>query len=1431
VNLTAEGIRDLAAEVPLMIRQDVSQHLVLIGTGDCYNTPVKQIAGLGVSSLLTLCAATAEHIAPHIPGEYGVFASAFSTFLTHVLAHLTGGQAEAVIAGLERSANHDLEFSVAGAYREALKTLRGEKASKVLSPEDLDLIDYWIALLDENATTAEDASWLFSGEDLIDPARISGDPDVWGDVRRVLSRWAEPRIISPALDVYLADRVPMELQNALEHLVREGLYSRGWIAWQESFFKATYREALHSNGMLAAVMEQIARQSDGLETLSNTLEEMGRNVKRLLERSHDRGSSISEHLASYAASIRTSYQFLRLGSLDADWTDYERRIRLQTVYIPQLVRQALPSRALTRDYLNELRKLGPISEQQQSGFEKRVRAQLLFSEIGTRRLMDVVDDPPNSRLVILGDPGLGKTTLLKRLVLRWADSNTLPLAILIELRRIEPHGTCDFMSFLENGAGLAHHFPKALLEEHLANNKSLMLFDGLDEVSESSREDVVAAIIRFADEHPKARVIVTTRIHGYYPGSAHPERFRDARFLQFTLQDFEDAEIDQFISRWHHEAFGDPSECLDFEQRLRDALSDSPAIRELSSNPLLLTLMAILSRVQVLPKDRTKLYEKCAELLLRNWDLEKFPDTADRRRNRSVKDKLGPDQKMTVLENVAARMQQEPAGLAGNMISQDSLKEVVTNHLKLLRIREPWSVADDLIWMLRERNFMLAYLGDRQYAFIHRTFLEYCVARHIRVLFERTSSFSLEELKAFFVAHWRDDEWREVIRLLSGMIGSEHTAKCVDGLLEQRDFKARQEAVFLAAQCLQEVREIGLVEEQLGKIRPLLLSFAESGDPLTRTRAIRESGRLFRDDPKTFELLERWVRSSDPVTRQAAISQVATSYCEGPAAANIVCELAVSDPDPGVRECALQEVSRLLRSDGESALSLLKIRAIEDIHAQVRRSAVHAAARTWKNDSETLQWLRGVARGTDWVAREVAIRELVHGWSDDPNTRTLLQERATCDDHFLVREAALDELLRVWPRDSSTLEWIAESLVHSRDALNRTNGLTALIKYWRDDPMAKVLLGEIARDDPRSDVREHANGLGARRVDKSLNDVVRELALEDLDDGLRRYALVELARLFREEPETFSRVIEVAKNDRSPDVRIAAIRELNRGWKGVGETVSALICLSTTDADRDVRRAACGALWRNRKRHSDVANLLIQRMHWETGDKDPLVRRFLVQLLGPKLVRNDLSLSLLREQATKDVSAAVRQVAIEVVAKRHTEDVVEFLIDRSKTELASSVRQFALKELARSWHDDSRTLPRVMECLRSDNDVAVVGVALQELIRWWPNGSDTYSLLIENAAASKDSSLVQLALTELATTWSDHAGVLALLKERARDGATRPVRITGLRQLAAKWGEDLSVIALLKDRHQTDVDAEVRAAAEQELAKLQVIPKSREQRY
>jgi predicted NACHT family NTPase len=188
------------------------------------------------------------------------------------------------------------------------------------------------------------------------------------------------------------------------------------------------------------------------------------------------------------------------------------------------------------------------------------------------------------------------------------------------------------------------------------------MFDGLDEIFDSTlRKEVTTAIHRFADEYPVTRILVTSRIIGY-----QHQAWRDESFRHFMLQELEDAQIEDFLGRWHRGAYEEARDVDTKRELLARAIADSAAIRQLAGNPLLLTMMAILNRTQDLPRDRVRLYEKCAELLLHHW---------------KAKDALDADpvlcgatldftDKRNLMLRVARAMQTSERGLAGNLIEK-----------------------------------------------------------------------------------------------------------------------------------------------------------------------------------------------------------------------------------------------------------------------------------------------------------------------------------------------------------------------------------------------------------------------------------------------------------------------------------------------------------------------------------------------------------------------------------------------------------------------------------------------------------------------------------------------------------------------------------------------------------------------------------------
>jgi predicted NACHT family NTPase len=471
-------------------------------------------------------------------------------------------------------------------------------------------------------------------------------------------------------------------------------------------------------------------------------------------------------------------------------------------------------------------------------------------------------------------------------------------------------------------------------------------------------------------------------------------------------------------------------------------------------------------------------------LLLKNWDLEKFAELKDRSRARQIADKLGPDQKMRILEQVAAAIQHERTGLEGNLISEDRLKEITQRELSQLGVYEPWSVAGDLIWMLRERNFMLAYMGDHQYAFVHRTFLEYFCARDFKFRLERTSGLSVRDVRQIFKQSWAKDEWHEILKLLSGMIGAEYAGECVGELLLHEKQREGHRAVLLAAQCLQEVRELGIVRTLHNEVKGRLIRLMHL-EPSRYYRAweeesvevapisvlaLQELARGWKQDPNTLLMLKRAADDEDWEIRRAAIQELARGWKDDPDTLPLLKDRATQDEDDDVRQAAVQELARGGKDDPDT-LPLLKDRATQDEDNGVRLAAIQELVRRWKDDPDTLPLVKDrAAHDEDGRVRQAVVQELVRGWKDELDTLGLLKRSAYDDDE--VRQAAVQELALGWKDDPDTLPLLKDRAVHDDDGDVRKRAIQLLVRRWKDNPDTLAFLTDRAEHDEDNDVRQ-----------------------------------------------------------------------------------------------------------------------------------------------------------------------------------------------------------------------------------------------------------------------------------------------------------------------------------------------------------------------
>lgn len=178
----------------------------------------------------------------------------------------------------------------------------------------------------------------------------------------------------------------------------------------------------------------------------------------------------------------------------------------------------------------------------------------------------------------------------------------------------------------------------------------------------------------------------------------------------------------EFLRRWHSVAEEELTTRKRLQDQLERAIGESKAIRELSWNPLLLTMMTILNRNQDLPRDRVELYREASRVLLHEWDASRSLPV----------DTFARQEKEALLRALAGSIQASDGGLAANLIERSQLVDLFRTFLSGLGVADPYLRALSIVQQLTERNFILCFAGAGRFSFVHRTFLEYFCAPSVK---------------------------------------------------------------------------------------------------------------------------------------------------------------------------------------------------------------------------------------------------------------------------------------------------------------------------------------------------------------------------------------------------------------------------------------------------------------------------------------------------------------------------------------------------------------------------------------------------------------------------------------------------------------------------------------------------------------------------
>ncbi|MFJ8157919.1 NACHT domain-containing protein [Streptomyces sp. NPDC094468] len=213
------------------------------------------------------------------------------------------------------------------------------------------------------------------------------------------------------------------------------------------------------------------------------------------------------------------------------------------------------------------------------------------------------------RVLVVGGAGTGKTILADRICYEVAqrDDGLFDAAFTVPLRRRSGQQQ-SLDRLIRDSVDFRHNLemPPETLELLLHERRTLIVFDGLDELTIAERDRVRAEVAAFCKAHPQTKVVVTSR-----PGTSTEDLVSNG-FVRYELAPFSTNDIHTYLTGWVA-ATGMPHAAT---QQLLEAATQSAASADWLSNPLLLAqLAAVYERSGTLPGGVNDLYRRTYELL------------------------------------------------------------------------------------------------------------------------------------------------------------------------------------------------------------------------------------------------------------------------------------------------------------------------------------------------------------------------------------------------------------------------------------------------------------------------------------------------------------------------------------------------------------------------------------------------------------------------------------------------------------------------------------------------------------------------------------------------------------------------------------------------------------------------------------------------
>ena len=325
--------------------------------------------------------------------------------------------------------------------------------------------------------------------------------------------------------------------------------------------------------------------------------------------------------------------------------------------------------------------------------------------------------------LILGDPGSGKTTTIKRLIRRFLEApqeagDDFQYPVLIRLRNLQPNDTvtsaiADYIGVRYekrirdlNGRKTIECYVGGQKLEHIVNDflnstGGAVFLDGLDEVSFDRRHDVRSEIQSLGLGLGASKLIVSCR--------SGDEIARMEGFTVTELCPLTESQIERIAKLWLEDVTG-------FMSELRKVPYADVADRPL----FIVQLVLLFKRVGHLPSQPSIVYEKVIRMMLQDWDAERGIHRGSKYAD------FTPDRKLAFLSALAYEL-------------TFSMGQKVFSELDLIRAYEniyesfalPQSEARQVAAEVQSHTGIVIASTQDKYEFSHLSLQEYLFAHYV----------------------------------------------------------------------------------------------------------------------------------------------------------------------------------------------------------------------------------------------------------------------------------------------------------------------------------------------------------------------------------------------------------------------------------------------------------------------------------------------------------------------------------------------------------------------------------------------------------------------------------------------------------------------------------------------------------------------------